>query len=70
MRPSKRSAQCGLNLAVQQSGADTPDSDQGRGLKAKPAVSGDVDGQCIIPEKTELKYPNLGSTPRPDGRHC
>ena len=50
------------SVAVQKSGADTLDSDQGRGLKAKPAVSGDVDGQCIIPEKTELKYPNLGST--------
>ena len=50
------------SLAVQQSGDDTPDSDQGRGLTAKPAVSGDVDGQFSIPEKAELKYPNLGST--------
>ena len=50
------------SVVVQQSGADTLDSDQGRGLTAKPAVSGDVDGQFIIPEKTELKYPNLGST--------
>ena len=50
------------NLVVQQSGADTLDSDQSLGLTAKPAVSGDADGQFIIPEKTELKYPNLGST--------
>ena len=50
------------SVVVQQSGVDTPDSDQGRGLTAKPAVSGDVDGQFIIPEKTELKYPNLSST--------
>ena len=50
------------SLAVQQSDADTPDSDQSRGLTAKPAVSGDVDGQFSIPEKAELKYPNLGST--------
>ena len=51
-----------LSVVVQQSGADTPDSDQSRGLTAKPVVSGDVDGQFIIPEKTELKYPKLGST--------
>ena len=50
------------SLVVQQSGVETHDSDQGRGLTAKPAVSGDVDGQFIIPEKTELKYPNLGSS--------
>ena len=50
------------SVAVQKSGADTLGSDQGRGLTAKPAVSGDVDGQFIIPEKTELKYPNLSST--------
>ena len=50
------------SAAVQQSGDDTPDSDQGRGLTAKPAASGDVDGQFVIPEKTELNYPNLGST--------
>ena len=50
------------SVAVQQSGDDTPDSDQGRGLTAKPAASGDVDGQFVIPEKTELNYPNLGST--------
>ena len=50
------------SVAVQQSGVETPDSDQGRGLPAKPAVSGDVDGQFSIPEKAELKYPNLGST--------
>ena len=50
------------SVAVQQSGVETPDSDQGRGLTAKPAVSGDVDSQFSIPEKAELKYPNLGST--------
>ena len=50
------------SVAVQQSGVETPDSDQGRGLTAKPAASGDVDDQFIIPEKTELKYPNLGSS--------
>ena len=49
-------------MAVQQSGVETPDSDHNRGLTAKPAVSGDVDGQFVIPEKTELKYPNLGSS--------
>ena len=49
------------SAAVHQSGADTPGSDQDRGLLAKPAASGDVDGQFSIPEKTELKYPNLGS---------
>ena len=46
------------SVVVQQSGVDTLDSEQGRGLTAKPAVSGDVDGQFIIPEKTELEYPN------------
>ena len=50
------------SVVVQRSGGDTPDSDQSRGLPAKPAVSGDVDGQFSIPEKAELKYPNLGST--------
>ena len=50
------------NLAVQQSGADTPDLDQGRELTAKPAATGDVDDQFSIPEKTELEYPNLGSS--------
>ena len=50
------------SVAVQKSGADTHDSDQSRGLTAKPAVSGDVDDQIIIPEKTKLNYPNLGST--------
>ena len=50
------------SVVVQQSGGDTPDSDQGRGLTAKPAASGDGDGQLAIPEKAELKYPNLGST--------
>ena len=50
------------SVVVQQSGADTPDSLQGRGLTAKPAASGDVDDQFSIPEKTELKYPNLGSS--------
>ena len=50
------------SVAVQQSGVETPDSDQGRGLTAKPAASGDGDGQLAIPEKAELKYPNLGST--------
>ena len=49
------------NPVVRQSGVETPGSDQGRGLIAKPAVSGDVDDQFSIPEKTELKYPNLGS---------
>ena len=50
------------SVAVQQSEVETPDSDQGRGLTAKPAATGDGDGQFVIPEKTELKYPNLGST--------
>ena len=51
-----------LSVAVQKSEADTHDSDQSRGLTAKPTVSGDVDDQIIIPEKTNLNYPNLGST--------
>ena len=50
------------SVAVQQSEVEPPDSDQGRGLTAKPAASGDGDGQFVIPEKTELKFPNLGST--------
>ena len=50
------------SVVIQQSGAGTLDSDQSRGLPAKPAVSGDVDGQFSIPEKAEMKYPNLGST--------
>ena len=34
------------SVAVQQSEVETPDSDQGRGLTAKPAATGDGDGQC------------------------
>ena len=35
-----------------------------------PAAYGNGgDNQLSIPEKTELKYPNLGVHARPDGRH-
>ena len=50
------------SVVVQQSGVDTLGSDQNLGLTAKPAASGDVEGQFTIPEKTELKYPNLRSS--------
>ena len=48
--------------AVERSGVNPPDPEPGDGVTAMPDVSSNGGGdQFPIPEKAELKYPNLGS---------